>query len=108
MEETKPIYTKEMDERGELPPVGSEIKYPSGKGVVVINEPDDNGVIVVIENSEGGKSYKRVALSAITPPSSLMYEVARHITDYFNSGNSCYEDLAYELSMEYNITPKGE
>ena len=32
MEEAKPVYTKEMHERGELPPVGSFVEKVTGKG----------------------------------------------------------------------------
>lgn len=60
-------YTKGTHGGGDCPPIGSEVEYPSGKGVVVLNKPDDNGIIIVEEEFEGDSCYKRVALSGIKP-----------------------------------------
>lgn len=65
-----PAYTKGTHGGGDRLPIGSEVEYPSGKGVVVLNKPDDNGIIIVEEKFEGDSCYKRVALSGIKPTTS--------------------------------------
>lgn len=76
----KPIYTREMQERGELPPVGCKVEIPSGYGIVAINKPDVNGIVIVESTSGESKGeYKRVALSAIKPTPTPQEKLAEQI-----------------------------
>ena len=66
-EEKKMEEKNDCHERGELPPVGAMVSYPTGQGVLLL-PPDDVG-IVVVQESEGEivGQYKRVAMHAIRP-----------------------------------------
>lgn len=103
MEETKPVYTKEMHERGELPAIGAKVKYPSGEGVIVANKPDESGVIIVLDSHYN--EYKRVSLAGIEPIPTIEDELADYISK--TRGHSSSE-MARRILEKYNITPKGE
>lgn len=45
----KPVFTQAMADAGELPPIGAEVSYPSGKGNFVIG-CDTDGVCIVMED----------------------------------------------------------
>lgn len=103
MEETKPIYTKEMHERGEFPAIGAKVKYPPGEGVISVDEPDESGVIVVLDSHY--KEYKRVALAAIKPISTIEDE----LTEFFKEQSGMQPcDLAKYALAKFNITPKAQ
>ena len=53
----------------EWPAVGDEVSFPSGKGVLVVDKPDINGVIIVKStDSDSIDEYKKVSFDAIKKP----------------------------------------
>lgn len=69
----------------EWPKVGDEVSFPSGKGILTINKPDDNGVVIVECNDEDyGMVYKRVSLSTLqkpkTPEEELHDKLSKQLT----------------------------
>lgn len=103
MEETKPTYTKEMHERGELPAIGSKVKYLSCKGEVVVNKPDESGVIVVLDSHYN--EYKMIALSAIKPIPTIEDDLREWLDGYIDWPESAGEYIS-EFLTRFNITPK--
>lgn len=48
--------------------IGEEVEFPSGKGVVVVNTPDSEGIIIIESTEEESKGqYKRVAKKCVNP-----------------------------------------
>lgn len=123
MEESKPVYTKEMHERGELPPVGSKCIH-SG----LINDFEnrcgwEEGQLVdILSEYKGGVIFRRENLDAyglvvdhtcnashFKPIPTIEDELSNEIANYITQPKAidCSE-LADLLSNKFNITPKGE
>ena len=96
----KPVYTKEIHERGEKPTIGDKVKYPSGEGVIVVNKPDESGVIIVLDSH--CNEYKRVSLTGIEPIPTIEDELVDFITNRVWNR----KELAVALLEKFNITPK--
>ena len=75
----RPAYTKQMHERGELPPVGSEVIVGSDSkpSIVVANKPDDNGMIVTKFDGE----YLITCIDVVKPIPSPVDELAEILAD---------------------------
>lgn len=57
-------------ENDAFPHAGDEVSFPSGKGILVVDKPDINGVVIVKStDAESIDEYKKVSLSAIKKPS---------------------------------------
>ena len=87
----KPIYTKEMHERGELPPVGSEVLIPhagSERHEVVVGTPDKDNMIISMCNGY----YRRINVDDIRPLPSPVDELDRELDRFFELNS--IEDLA--------------
>ena len=64
-----PPMSKENPETEEWPQVGDEVSFPSGKGVLVVDKPDKNGIIIVKSTDEDSiDEYKKVSLNALKKP----------------------------------------
>ena len=99
----KPAYTKEMHERGELPPVGSEVKVSSGSGVVRLDQ-DEHGFLCILVNGE----YCLISKDAIKPIPTIEDDIAGIIHQFCDE--STFKDsniAAKKILTKYNITPKG-
>lgn len=102
--ERKPVYTKEMHDRGEKPPVGSLVEVETyGNGVVKLH-PDIHGLLCVLIAGE----YYLVDKSALKPIQTIEDELVEDIAEYFDSGKRHCKALVDELLEKYNITPKGQ
>ena len=125
----KPIYTKEMHERGELPPVGSFVEKTTGKRrfdhdvfaetyddccipygwdmgakLEVIAHTEISGLILPVVKYDD--SVSAIILSAIKPIPTIEDELINEINKW--TPLSACKKLAQELLSKYNITPKGE
>ena len=66
-EEEKVESKDDCHEKGEFPPFGTMVSYPTGSGVLLL-PPDDVDVVVVLEmRGDRAGQYKRVASNAIRP-----------------------------------------
>lgn len=64
---TIPLPPKEK----EWPCEGDKVEFPTGKGVLVVSKPDEQGIVIVESlDDELGSVYKRVSLKAIEKPKS--------------------------------------
>lgn len=110
MPETKPVYTKEMHERGELPQVGSEvvIRYNFDSKTVT-----HRGEVLFISNTniilckDGHDTHYHTCDYIIEPIPTIEDELVDDIVDHFNYEFGHCKDLAVKLIDKYNITPKG-
>lgn len=98
----KPVYTKEMHERGEYPPIGSKVKLMVGYGVVELGV-DSNGFFPVLTNGK----YQLLDIDSVKPITTIEDELF-DITCKFIGKEITQADLVYELLDKYSITPKGE
>lgn len=57
----KPLHPVAEDYR---PKVGDKVEYPSGEGILIVDEPDNND-IVIVRDVQG--EYRRVSVFAIKP-----------------------------------------
>jgi len=116
MIETKPTYTKEMHERGELPPVGSyfvmndipnHVSYKKFEGlpckVLALTEHED-GVVVTFNNEREGFG----ALwhhEGMGPIPTIEYELACFLD---KTAGLTHGERVIQMLKKFNITPKGE
>ena len=64
-----PEASEENPETKEWPQVGDEVSFPSGKGILVVDKPDKNGIIIVKSTDEDSiDEYKKVSLNALKKP----------------------------------------
>ena len=64
-----PEAIKENPETEEWPQVGDEVSFPSGKGILVVDKPDKNGIIIVKSTDvDSIDEYKKVSLNALKKP----------------------------------------
>lgn len=99
----KPIYTKEMHERGEYPPIGSEVQLRTGVGTIELGV-DSVGLFPALINGK----YCLVDIGSIKPIPTIEDE----LVDIFEKA-ACKTDYSIERGIlaimeKYNITPKGE
>lgn len=115
MSETKPVYTKEMHERGELPPVGSyftmnntpdHFHFSKFNGlpceVLALTEYED-GVVVTFNNEKEGFG----ALwhnEGMEPTPTIEDEFKEFIRD--SAAHMNIDELHKSILTKYNITPK--
>ena len=106
-EMTKPVYTKEMQERGELPAVGMEllIHFKGGntfKGKIKYISND--GFVFEKENGEDSfcGSLDIVGFKPLPTIEDELFDV----TTRFIGREITQADLVCELLEKYNITPK--
>lgn len=118
MPEEKPVYTKEMHERGELPVVGMEFLMCdlaehnrcydfSGLKCTVISTAEFNDHLVVTFNNEIegiGSLIKHDQW--MLPLPTIEDELTDDIAEYFDSSKKHCKALVSELFSKYNITPK--
>lgn len=112
----KPVYTKEMHERGEWPPIGSyfvmndipdHVRYKIFEGlaceVLALTEYDDGVVVTFNCNKNGfGALWHNEFME---PLPTIEDELCKLVRGYYG-GTSKAKDLANEILSKYNITPK--
>lgn len=99
----KPVYTKEMHERGEWPPVGSIVNYCVDEVEVLINKPDTDGCIIIIMRGE----YLPVKIDKIKPIPTIEDDVAGIIHQFCDELTFKDSNIAAkQILNKYNITPK--
>lgn len=83
-----PIYTREMHERGELPPVGSEVivSFDSKPSIVVSSEPDDNGMIVTKFDGE----YLITCIDVVKPLPTPADELRDKLVESMDNSNTAF------------------
>lgn len=96
MSETKPVYTKEMHERGELPPIGSSVQLEDSVGTIELGV-DVVGLFPVLTRG----MYRLVSLEQIKPIPKIEDELVDILEHKWDS-----KALAKCLLAKYNITPK--
>lgn len=77
---------------------GDEIDFPSGRGVLVLSEPDDNGIVIVkSDDPDFGSVYKRVSILSLskpkTPKGKLLDDVLKLIDSYTLNAKSLTDEL---------------
>ncbi len=91
----------------ELPKIGDEVEFPSGKGVLVVSKPDEQGVVIVESLDEDfGSVYKRVSLKAIKKPKTPEEELRYELAESFCAAGYETEKYIDYLMSKYNITKK--
>ena len=105
----KPVYTKEMYERGERPPIGSDaiLRYKFDSKTVehrgCILFVSDRNIILEIN---GRDSHFKACEYVIEPIQTIEDELLEDIAKYFDSYKKHCKALVDELLEKYNITPK--
>ena len=105
---------KEVEAAHEWPQVGDEVEFPSGKGVIIVSKPDEQGIVIVESLDEVfGGVYKRVSITAIkkpkTPEEELRDDIELIIKESLDedcSPSSNAEYITSEILDQYNITKK--
>lgn len=122
----KPIYTKEMLEHGELPPVGSFVEkytdskpfkarthedysmpdaWPKGSKLEVIAHTKICGKLLPVVKFDNWVSA--IMLREIKPIPTIEDEMNKILSNHYDNGGMD-EDLIKKFLEKYNITPKGE
>lgn len=99
----------------EWPKVGDEVEFPTGRGVLIVSKPDEQGIVIVKSLDEDfGNVYKRVSLKAIKKPKTSEEELRDDIIEltlgHMENKSHPIEANAYylfsDLMSKYNITKK--
>ena len=88
----------------EWPQVGEEVSFPSGKGILVVDKPDINGIIIVKSTDEYSiDEYKKVSLNALKKPLTPEEELREKLKDELSSYISRHDPYDTLIDLTYAI-----
>lgn len=95
--------------------IGDVVEYPSGKGVLTISDPDNQGIVIVMETTDDlGSHYKRVGIESLKKPKTeaemlrdelMEMAVTAMSNEDFDLDHNCYY-LISGLMKKYSIKPQ--
>ena len=109
-----PPMSKENPDTEEWPRLGDEVSFPSGEGILVVDKPDKNGIIIVKSTDEDSiDEYKKVSFNAIkkplTPEEKLKNEIEKMfrtaMDENYDENQNC-EYFVSGLMKMYDIKKK--
>lgn len=90
---TLPLPPKES---GEWPQLGGEVSFPSGKGILVVDKPDTNGVVIVRStDADSIGEYKKVSLGALKKPPKPEEDLRDKLIKAMDNSNTAFQYADY-------------
>lgn len=83
------------DKCKEWPCVGDEVSFPSGKGILMLNQDSSGVVIVKSTEEESLGEYKRVALNRLRKPKTPEEELRDELICEMDDSNTAYQYAGY-------------